>query len=143
VSYALDVNILLYASDASSAHHDRAAQFLERCASEKEVCCLTWGTVMGYLRISTHPAIFSSPLSPEEAMRNIDNLLRLPHVRALSAGEGYWEVFRSVTEGLAVRGSLVPDAHLAALLRQHDVKVLYTNDTDFRKFAFLDVRNPL
>jgi predicted nucleic acid-binding protein len=41
-----------------------------------------------------------------------------------------------------VRGNLVPDAHLAALLRQHGVRRLYTNDADFRKFAFLDVRNP-
>ncbi len=143
MSYALDVNILLYASDAASPHHGRAAEFLARCASEREVCCLTWGTVMGYLRMATHPAIFTSPLSPEEAMRNVESLLVLPHVRVLEAGDGFWEVFRGVTAGIAARGNLVPDAHLAALLRQHDVKVLYTNDTDFRKFAFLDVRNPL
>jgi predicted nucleic acid-binding protein len=36
----------------------------------------------------------------------------------------------------------VPDAHLAALLRQHGIRTLYTNDTDFRRFAFLDVRDP-
>ena len=34
------------------------------------------------------------------------------------------------------------DAHLAALLLQHDVRVLYTNDRDFRKFDFLETRNP-
>jgi len=37
---------------------------------------------------------------------------------------------------------LVPDAHLAALLKQHGVRVLYTRDADFRKFPFLDVRDP-
>jgi hypothetical protein len=37
----------------------------------------------------------------------------------------------------------VPDAHLAALLRQHGVKKLYTHDRDFLKFSFLDVRDPL
>jgi predicted nucleic acid-binding protein len=42
-----------------------------------------------------------------------------------------------------VRGNLVPDAHLAALLLQHGVKTLYTKDTDFRKFDFLNVRDPL
>ncbi len=30
----------------------------------------------------------------------------------------------------------------AALLRQHGVRRLYTNDSDFRKFDFLEVRNP-
>jgi predicted nucleic acid-binding protein len=36
----------------------------------------------------------------------------------------------------------VPDAHLAALLRQHGVKTLYTRDSDFRKLAFLEIRDP-
>jgi uncharacterized protein len=47
-----------------------------------------------------------------------------------------------VTKEFTARRNLVPDAHLAALLRQHDIRTLYTTDTDFRKFEFLDVRNP-
>ena len=43
-----------------------------------------------------------------------------------------------------MRANLVPDAHLATLLRQHGVSTLYTNNVgDFTKFGFLDVRNPL
>jgi predicted nucleic acid-binding protein len=41
-----------------------------------------------------------------------------------------------------VRGNLVPDAHLAALLRQHGVRRLYTADTDFHRFPFLEVSDP-
>jgi len=37
---------------------------------------------------------------------------------------------------------LVPDAHLATVLRQHGVRTLYTSDRDFLKFRFLDVRDP-
>jgi hypothetical protein len=48
----------------------------------------------------------------------------------------------SVSGLIPVRGSLVPDAHLAALLRQHGVATLYTRDRDFLKFGFLDVRDP-
>ena len=40
------------------------------------------------------------------------------------------------------RGNDVPDAHLAAPLRQHDVPTLSTNDRDFLRFGFLKVRNP-
>jgi predicted nucleic acid-binding protein len=36
----------------------------------------------------------------------------------------------------------VPDAHLAALLRQHGVATLYTNDADFKRSSFLRVINP-
>ena len=97
---------------------------------------------MGYLRVATHPAIFDHPLSPHEAARNLDALFRRPRVRLLTEDEGFWDVYREVTNDLVVRGNLVTDAHLAALLRQHGVRRLYTNDADFRKFRFLDVRNP-
>lgn len=41
-----------------------------------------------------------------------------------------------------IRGKLVPDAHLATILRQNGVRTLYTSDRDFRRFDFLDVRDP-
>ena len=34
------------------------------------------------------------------------------------------------------------DAHLATILQQHRVTVLYTVDRDFLKFDLLDVRDP-
>ncbi len=142
MSYAIDVNLLLYASDSSSPFSKRAVAFLERCSSGPEVLCLAWPTLASYLRLATHPAIFASPLSPDEAESNVESLLSLPHVRVLSEREGFWEVYRQTTRGLAVRGNEVPDAHLAALLRQHDVAKLYTNDRDFRRFDFLRIENP-
>lgn len=52
------------------------------------------------------------------------------------------DVYREVTANFPVRGNLVPDAHLAALLRQHGVRRLYTTDADCLKFPFLDVQDP-
>jgi toxin-antitoxin system PIN domain toxin len=144
VSFAIDVNILLYASDTGSACHARARRFIEACMTQQEVFCLGWPTVMSYLRIATHPAVFDHPLSPGEAMANVEAVLSLPHARFLSEGEGFWDVYRkSISGGVHIRGNLVPDAHLAALLRYHGVKTLYTHDRDFLKFTFLDVRDPL
>ena len=142
MSFAIDVNVLLYASDAASPHAGRATEFLAERAAAREVFCLAWTTVMSYLRVVTHPAIFASPLSPDEAMRNIDALVKLPHVRLLAEEEGFWDLYCEVTAAVPARGNLVPDAHLAALLRQHGIRTIYTNDSDFRKFPFLDVRNP-
>lgn len=143
MSFALDVNILLYASDENSPYFEKAKSFIESCIIQQEIFYLGWPTVMSYLRISTHPSIFDHPLSPDEAMGNIETLINLPHVRFLSEGEGFWEIYRATTGELPTRGNLVPDAHLAALLRYHGVKTLYTNDRDFLKFPFLDVRTPL
>ena len=142
MSYAIDVGVLLHASDETSPLMPRASAFLASRAQEREVCCVAWTTVMGYLRLSTHAGVFAEPLTPQEAMANIEVLLRLPQVRLLAEEEGFWDVYRSVTGRLPVRGQLVPDAHLAALLRQHGVTTLYTDNKDFLKFEFLRVRNP-
>ena len=142
MSYAIDANILLYASDASSAFHERALAFLRRCAEGRELLYLPWPTVMAYLRIATHPAIFEAPLSPAEAMNNVEGLLRRPHVRTLGEDERFWEVYREITQGMVVRGNLVPDAHLVAVLIQNGVTTIWTHDRDFHKFRGLRVRDP-
>ena len=142
MSFAVDANILLYASDESSPRHARARECLAQWAAGSEIICFTWSTLFTYLRVATHPRIFEQPLSPDTAKANIEALLALPHVRVLSEDDGFWRHFTDVTRSIPVRGNLVPDAHLVALLRQHGVRVLYTNDTDFKKFAAIEARNP-
>jgi predicted nucleic acid-binding protein len=69
--------------------------------------------------------------------------LHLPHVRIIAEGDRFWSAYRQLAEDLPLRGNRVPDAHLAVILRQNGVRTLYTHDRDFRRFAFLDVRDPL
>jgi len=142
MSYSVDVNILLYASDTSSPKHAEAIRFLKQRASDPDLFCIAWPTLIAFLRIATHPRIFAQPLSPDDALGNVESLLSLPRVRMLSEGEGFLEIYREVTARFPVRGNLVPDAHLAALLLQHGVRRLYTEDRDFRKFDFLEVADP-
>ena len=97
---------------------------------------------MSYLRIATHPRIFTAPLSPDEALGNVSALIRLPHVRAISELDGFIDAYKHVTDETSVRGNLVPDAHVAAILFQHGVRTLYSNDRDFRKFSSLELRDP-
>jgi toxin-antitoxin system PIN domain toxin len=142
VSYSVDVNVLVYASDRAGDRYDVARRFLEARAASPELLCLTWPTVMSYLRIATHPRIFASPLSAAEALGNVRGLLALPNVRALSELDGFMDAYARVTRSAAARGNLVPDAHVAAILFQHGVRTLYSNDRDFLKFESLDLRDP-
>lgn len=142
MSYSVDANVLVHASDESSPLHERANVFLNRCSADPEPLYLGWPTIMAYLRIVTHPRIFGHPLTPSRATRNVESLLGLPQVRVLSEKDGFWDRYRRLTEPLTVRGNLVPDAHLAALLLQHDVRVLYTPDGDFKKLGDIEVRDP-
>ncbi|MCK6369954.1 MAG: PIN domain-containing protein [Gammaproteobacteria bacterium] len=140
MSFAVDANILVYASDQDSKVHHAAAEFLRRCAEGTEIFCLAWVTISAYLRIVTHPAVFRRPLSPEEAMAN---LIARPQTRVLGEEEGFWATYRELAARIVPRGNLVPDTHLAAVLRQHGVATLYTRDRDFLRFEFLDVVDPL
>ncbi len=143
MSYSVDVNILLYASDTTSPHHARAEAFLRSRPSDTDLFCVTWPTLMGYLRMATHPRIFAAPLTSEAATANVAAILALPRVRVIGETEAFWETYQEVTRDQSVRGNLVPDAHLVALLRLHGVGLLYTADRDFRRFDVIRVVNPL
>jgi len=143
MSYSIDANLLIYASDTSSPEHRSACDFLTARAADPDLMCLTWVTLMAYQRIATHPSIFSTPLDPAEAWKNIQSLLALPRTRIITEEAGFADDYLAVTESVIARGNLVPDAHIATVLRQHGVRRIYTADTDFRKFAFLEVVNPL
>ena len=82
MSVTIDANVLLCASDASGPRHRQARQLLESIAAGPELTYLFWPTIMAYLRIATHPAIFERPLPAREAIANVEALLSRPHVRA-------------------------------------------------------------
>ena len=145
MSYSVDVNILVHASNETSPNHEAATRFMSGRTKDPDVFCLAWVTIMGYLRIATHPSIFPVPLRPDSALANITALLALPRVRVVTEGEDYrafLDVYRTSSGIPGVRGNLVPDAHLAAILQANGVQRLYTADADFLRFNFIEVRNP-
>ena len=142
MTVTLDTNVLLYASDESSSFHGPAIELLETLAVGPGLVYLFWPVALGYLRISTHPAIFQKPLSAAEAMANVEDLVSRPHIRTGGETDDFWDTYREVTSTLPVRGNLVPDAHIASLMRQHDVTTIWSHDRDFRKFPGIKVRDP-
>jgi len=71
VSVTLDTNILIYASNEAEPLHERARVLVERLANGPELIYLFWPTIMGYLRIMTHPAILPHPRNWHDAATNI------------------------------------------------------------------------
>jgi toxin-antitoxin system PIN domain toxin len=142
VSAAIDVNPLLYASDASSPFHEAALAFVERMAAGPKLVYIFWPTAMAFLRIATHPSIFAQPLSSRDALSNLGVLLDLPHVRSPGEDAGFWRAFRDVADEIAPRGNLVPDTHLVALMRAYGVEAIWTRDRDFLKFDGVRLLDP-
>lgn len=142
MSYTLDANVLLYASDEASPLHRRALEFVEAMAGGPEIAYLLWPTVMAYLRIATHPAVFTRPLSADEAVGNIGQLLGRPHVQSPGEQDQFWLRYREVARDAVPAGNLVSDAHIVALMHENDVRTIWTHDRDFRRFRGIEVRDP-
>lgn len=141
MSATVDANVLIYASNRADPLHETARELISRLAAGPEIVYLFWPTLMAYLRIVTHPAILPRPLAPRDAMKNIEALLDRPHVRSPGEGDGFWQFFRSAASG-SVRGNDVSDTHVAALMRQHGVRLIFTRDRDFRRFDGIEARDP-
>lgn len=137
----VDVNMLLYWSAEDSPFHRRSAEVMEDLAGGPDLLYLFWPVLMSYLRLSTHPRIAENPLSVEEAIENLVSLVGPAHVRTPGEEEGFLELFRSSLPG-PIRGNDVPDAHLVALMRQHGVSSIYTNDRGFRRFDRIRIVDP-
>ena len=64
MSAAIDTNVLLYAANSSSECFEVAHELIERLARGPELLYLFWPVAMGFVRLSTHPALTDRPLSP-------------------------------------------------------------------------------
>lgn len=142
MSETFDVNVLVYASHRASPFHEKAKALVERFLAGPGLVYLMWPVALGYLRIVTHPGLFGEPLMPTVAADNIEQFLTQPHVRPVGEIDGFWPVYRRVSEAARPKGNLVPDAHLVALMHQHGISTIWTHDRDFRKFDGITVRDP-
>lgn len=141
MSASVDANVLIHAANVQDPFHGPARSLMERLSTGPDLLYLFWPTIFGYLRITTNPRALQSPLSSRQAIENIDGLLRLPHVVTATEGTDFWRSYIASGGGES-RGNAVPDTHLAALMRENGVRILYTRDRGFRRFDFLDVRDP-
>lgn len=138
----LDANLLIYAYDASSNHHERARVWLEEAIGTGTGVRLSWTTILAFLRVTTNPRAVERPLSETEACETISKLLEQPSVAILSPGARHWPILMKLIEDGGVRGPLMTDAHLAALAIEYGA-ILCTHDRDFTRFAGLRVEYPL
>lgn len=137
-----DVNLLLYAIDESSPRHEPARDWLEEALSGTEAVGFAWAVLLGFLRISTNPAILEQPLDPVEAFDYVDGWLAQPPAVPVAPTERHVGLLRELLEPLGVAGNLTSDAHLAALAIEHGAE-LCSSDTDFARFEGLRWTDPL
>lgn len=138
----LDANILLYAYDRESPRHDAARRWVEAVLSGDEAVGFPLVTLIAFVRIATHPAVYRRPLTPARAVEIVSSWLARPNVSVAAPSERHWAILADTLERGQARGPLVVDAHLAALAIEHGA-TLASTDRDFARFPGLRFRDPL
>lgn len=137
-----DTNLLVYAYDAGSVHHQKAGVWWAACMNGSEAVGLPAPVVFGFMRLVTHPRVFQQPFSVSTAASRVRSWLARPHVRVIIPGETHPEAVIRLLEQAGTAGNLTTDAQIAALALQ-DSGVVHSNDTDFQRFPGLRWFNPL
>ena len=138
----LDVNLLVYAHDATSKHHSQARQWWEDQLNGSQMIGLSWVALLGFIRLLTHSRIYENPYSPAEVLAIVGTWLEQPHVRIIHPSEGHFRLLANMIDQIGTAGNLTTDAHLAALAIERGL-ILQTTDADFARFPGLKWNNPI
>jgi uncharacterized protein len=138
----LDVNILIYATIQNFRQHEAIHQWLAQQFNDGVRIGMPWFSLLGFLRVTTSTKAFPRPLTMDVAWGHVDSWLASEQVWLPQPTERHAEVLGRLFSQHAVRGNLVPDAHLAALAIEHGL-TLCSIDEDFARFRELKWLNPL
>ena len=142
--FVVDTNVLVYAADQDSPYHRRCFEQLNTWRRQAGAWYLTWGIVYEFLRITTHPRVMRKPWDAAHAWKFVATLLASPGLAILVATDRHASVAARVfAESPQITGNFMHDAHTAILMQEHGVRRIYTRDTDFHRFPFLEPLDPL
>jgi uncharacterized protein len=137
----LDVNVLLYAYDKSSEHHDACCRWLQTMFDGEDLIGLPSQTVIGFVRVVTNPGIVKNPLGMRFAVDIVDSWFARSRVVQVEPGARFWQILRDLMVREKVQGKLVPDAALAAMALEQG-GIVCSADRDFRRFSGLKLIDP-
>jgi uncharacterized protein len=129
----VDANVLLYAVNEDAPLHTVARRWLDRALSGTERVGLTWIVLLAFLRLSTHPAVFSDPLDLADAAGIVRGWLDAPAATVLHPTARHADILSGLLSPTGTAANLVNDAHLAALALEHGGEVV-SFDADFARF---------
>jgi|GEM_PF-1045427 len=138
---ALDTNILIGIIVSSSSWHEESLKGITNLADD---FCITPTNVGETLRILTHPKVFTSPLKIGKAISIFSEFVDSHNIRILDEDINWWKTLTEIEKLIpGLKGNEIFDARIAICLKHHNVKRIFTFDSDFKKYPFLQSIRPL
>jgi toxin-antitoxin system PIN domain toxin len=138
----IDVNVLVYAHRADAPDHNAMRVWLESILNDSQAYGMSDLVLSGFLRIVTHPAVFSPPSAMDNALAFCREVRDQPHCVHISPGTRHWDIFADLCAIKGMKGNLIPDAYFAALAIESGSEWI-TTDRDYSRFPKLHWRHPL
>ncbi|MFA7236892.1 MAG: TA system VapC family ribonuclease toxin [Phycisphaeraceae bacterium] len=137
----VDTNILLYATNPDSPHHQVCRDRLAQLRAGSRAWYVTWGNLYEYLRVATHPAITAHPAATAEAWAYLRELVG--SARMLTETDRHADLFQQLLRKHSwISANLVFDARTVVLMKENGVRRICTFDRDFRRFDGIEVVAP-
>lgn len=137
----VDANVLLHAVNETSPQHPASRRWLSDSLQGDEPVAFTWSVLLAFLRVSTHPAVFSRPLRADQAAAVVEGWLAAPHAIVVAPTNRHLPLLRGLLRTAGTAGNLVNDAHLAALTLEH-AATMVSFDRDFARFEGIIILRP-
>ena len=137
-----DVSVLICAFYENVDEHPAYAHWLNQARRDGEDLLYPDSVLLGFLRIVTSPRIYAQPAPLDRALAFTTALRRGRRSRTVEDHESVWSAFDRLVAGDAqIRGTMVPDAYLAAVAISHKAQ-LATRDRGFSRFPGLSWFDP-
>ncbi len=139
-----DTNILVYAVHRDSQFHSACFNFLQEFRNNSENAFLTWGICYEFMRVTTHPNILGTPMDFQEAWEFLEVLVDNAGFSILTPTMRHRATLSGILEELPdIIGNVSHDLHTAVLMRKHGITRICSRDSDFLRFPFLSVIDPI
>ncbi len=136
-----DVNVLIYAFRRDTQDHRRYREWLHSVVNGESAYGMSPQVLSSFVRVSTHPAIFSHPSGLDEALEFCGVLMKQPHCMLVHPGPRHWSIFADLCLRTQASGNRVQDAWFAGLAIENGCEWI-TTDRDYSRFPGLSWRSP-
>jgi len=100
---------------------------------------LAWVVLKGFLRLTTNPNIFPTPMPLRTALNRVETWVKHPGIILVQETKRHWLILRTLLEEAGTAGNLTTDAHREEVL----IQFLLTGAARSCSFFFLEFCNLL
>lgn len=138
-----DANVLIHAHAIHSSFHEAAKRLRDQAASGEVEACLTPQVLCEFFAVVTNERLFHPALSPEQAGHQVGVYWTQSRFQKFVPTEGTIPRLLALLTQSPTRGQHIFDAFLVATMLEHNVRVIYTQNTkDFSRFRDIQAVNP-